>query len=385
MRPARSFRTRLTVLIATVLVAGGAGLLGVQYLLLRGTFTDALAGTGTEVCVDQDGSGASSCETSTMAVEGDLSAWGSTLSQDVLSRMLVWSAVTLLGFTAVAVVSARWLAGRSLGRISEITAAARDIGQGDLGRRLDLPGPDDEIRDLGTTFDAMLDRLQDAFTAQDRFITNASHELRTPLTTTRAALEIPIAQGVVPDDLRPALDRALRATGRSEELISALLTLARSGRPTAGTPGPLDLSAAVRDALADRDDAGRPAVAVEAPPGPVLAASANPVALRLAVANLVTNALAHGDPAGPVSITLSRGEAMVGVEVANAGPALAETDVARLAEPFYRGDRTRLEGDGLGLGLSLVDSVARAHGGTLDLRPRAGGGLRARLELPRSG
>jgi signal transduction histidine kinase len=372
------------VLIATVLVAGGAGLLGVQYLLLRGTFTDALAETGTEVCVDQDVSGASSCETSAMAVEGDLSAWGSTLSQDVLSRMLVWSAVTLLGFTAVAVVSARWLAGRSLGRISEITAAARDIGQDDLGRRLDLPGPDDEIRDLGTTFDAMLDRLQEAFTAQDRFITNASHELRTPLTTTRAALEIPIAQGVVPDDLRPALDRALRATGRSEELISALLTLARSGRPTAGAPGPLDLSAAVRDALGDRGD-DRLAVAVDAPPGPVLAASTNPVALRLAVANLITNALTHGDPAGPVSVTLSRGDATVGVEVANAGPVLPDADVARLTEPFYRGDRTRLEGDGLGLGLSLVDSVARAHGGTLDLRPRAGGGLRARLELPRGG
>lgn len=380
MRRPRGFRTRLTVLIATVLVAGGAGLLGVQYLLLRGAFAGALAGTSTELCVDRGD--ASTCESSTTAVEGGIDGWGAALSQDVLSRMLLWSAVTLLGFTAVAVVSARWLSGRSLGRIAEISATARTIGQGDLGRRLDLPGPDDEIRDLGRTIDAMLDRLQDAFTAQDRFVTNASHELRTPLTTTRVALEIPLAQGVVPDDLRPVFDRALRATGRSEELITALLDLARSGLPGTGEPRPCDLAAAVRDALDDTAAAG-PAVTVGGDDGPVLAASTNPVALRLAVANLVENALAHGD--APVDVTLHRDEATVAVAVSNAGPVLTAEQVARLREPFARGDRTRLDGAGLGLGLSLVDAVARAHGGALDLRPQPGGGLHAGLRLPRSG
>ncbi|MBU5422304.1 HAMP domain-containing histidine kinase [Cellulomonas hominis] len=380
------FRTRLTVLIATVLVAGGAGLLGVQYLLLRGAFTDALAASATESCVDLDGT--STCASSTTAVEGGLAGWGSALSQDVLSRMLVWSAVTLLAFTAVAVVSARWLAGRSLGRIAEITATARAIGQDDLGRRLDLPGPDDEIRDLGRTIDAMLDRLQDAFTAQDRFITNASHELRTPLTTTRVALEIPLAQGAVPADLRPAVDRALRATGRSEELVAALLALARAGRRTEDGPRPLDLAAAVRDALADRaDDPARVVVTTGtgAGAGPVVAASAHPVALRLAVANLLGNALVHGDPGLPVTVELTRDGGTAGLDVTNAGPVLTDDQVARLREPFQRGDRTRLDGEGLGLGLSLVDAVARAHGGRLDLAPRRGGGLHARLRLPAVG
>ena len=121
----------------------------------------------------------------------------------VSSGLLFWSVIVLLVFTGAAAALAYWLAKRSLGRIAEVTSAAQNISEHALDRRLGLPGPDDEIKELGDTFDGMLDRLQLAFAAQDRFVANASHELRTPLTVMRTALEIPLEQGDVPKRLEP--------------------------------------------------------------------------------------------------------------------------------------------------------------------------------------
>ena len=164
------------------------------------------------------------------------------LSQSVVGGLLVSSIVLLVVFAFLAAAIAFWLARRSLDRIGEVTKAARAISERDLDRRLDLPGPDDEIKELGDTFDGMLDRLHLAFAAQDRFIANASHELRTPLTTTRAALEIPLQQGDVPAKLEPAItpraagDRAERAADRAR--CSRWLAGARALEETQrGRPG----------------------------------------------------------------------------------------------------------------------------------------------------
>ena len=146
---------------------------------------------------------------------GPVSSSRRSSSDEVVGGLLLWS-----------IVRARRLPRRGGDRVLARPALARphrrgdepprDISERDLGRRLDLPGPDDEIKELGDTIDGMLDRLQLAFAAQDRFVANASHELRTPLTTTRTALEIPLEQGDVPSDLKPhpagaASDRAERA------------------------------------------------------------------------------------------------------------------------------------------------------------------------------
>jgi signal transduction histidine kinase len=270
----------LVALTAGVFIIGGAALLGVQYLLVRQLFAQSIS-TSTIARVDDNGhiesrdvggaqgdGGHSICSLGdwlcAIQVEHGIGiTWNgsgiqsvmveqtTTLSQRVLSGLLVWSVVVLAVFAVLAVLAARWLSKRSLDRIADITAATRQISSDDLRRRLDLSGPADEIKELGDTIDGMLDRLEDAFTRQDRFIAGASHELRTPLTTTRALLEIPLAQGRVPADLEPALRGALAANQRSDRLIAALLALARARHQDAGWAGGPDGGSADLAATAD--------------------------------------------------------------------------------------------------------------------------------------
>lgn len=413
------FRTRLTALIAVIFVLGGAVLLAVQYQLAKelfsqgiGTITACVTSisdepssddqpgpsgvylddchpddvtvvsvpSGADAVIELDGADAAT-------VTGVVEQAAADLSEDVLSGLLLGSVVTLAVFAVVAVGAASWLSRRSLGRISDITRATREISQADLDRRLDLPGPADEIKELGDTIDGMLQRLEDAFTRQERFVAAASHELRTPLTTTRTALEIPLAQGRVPTELVGDLERALTANRRSERLISSLLVLARGthhGRGAEEAPDEqADLAAIARQSAAEHaDDAagGELTVWVEADePAPV---AADPGLVAIAVGNLLDNAVRHNVPGGRVEVAVTGDAHAVRLTVANDGDALDSDEVARLTEPFNRGRRTRLAGGGTGLGLTLVETIARSLGGSLELAPRDGGGLTARLELP---
>lgn len=301
------------------------------------------------------------------------------LSDQVRSGLLIWSIVLLIAFAGVAAAIALWLAKRSLSRIREVTATARDISERDLARRLDLPGPDDEVKELGDTIDGMLDRLQSAFEAQDRFVANASHELRTPLTTTRTALEIPLSQGTVPPDLEPSVRRALRATQQSEELIAALLSLARSGARL-DAPERLDLREVVESELADIATTG---VHVDVDLRE-LTIDGDPVLVPRAVRNLVENAVLHNSDERRVWVRVLPSGTRAVIQVENTGPLLSPEIAALLTEPFYRGDATRTASGpvGTGLGLAIVEGIAAMHGGDLRLEPREGGGLTASLSIP---
>jgi signal transduction histidine kinase len=394
-----SFRTRLGLIITVVFIAAGAGLLAVQYLVVQQLFASAidvtavscaqlaapLGETQPEVLIDSTGCAASYTasvpaelitETSPalVSVTGAVIQQSRFLSDEVVGGLLLWSIVTLVAFAAVAAAIAFWLARRSLDRIGEVTSAARDISERDLGRRLDLPGPHDEIKELGDTFDGMLDRLQLAFTAQDRFVANASHELRTPLTTTRIALEIPLEHGDVPKKLQPALRRALKATEQSERLISALLALSRA-RGELDELETVDLGALVEAELAELSHEGI-AVTSDISPGPV---SADPTLLARAVRNLLDNGVRHNIEGGSLHVS-AHGSTLV---VESSGAVLDPATVALLTEPFFRGEATRTSaGESIGLGLAIVESIALTHGGTLALAPREGGGLIATLALP---
>jgi len=284
----------------------------------------------------------------------------------------------------LAVLAAWWLSKRSLARISRITATTREITGDDLYRRLDLPGPADEIKELGDTIDGMLDRLDDAFTRQERFVAAASHELRTPLTTTRAALEIPLEQGRIPAELEPEVRRALAANERSERIIAALLVLARTGEvPVAAVEEPVDLLDLAREAACEQGEAAAArGIRVEVVGGPALV-RADPTLVAIAVGNLVENAVRRNLEGGAMVVSLAdrRGEQGVGILIENDGQDLTEAEVARLTEPFHRGNQTRFAGPGAGLGLTLADTIARALGGELVLAPRLSGGLSARLEF----
>ncbi|WP_181156506.1 HAMP domain-containing sensor histidine kinase [Microbacterium sp. MYb66] len=423
-----SFRTRLVIVIAGVFIAAGAALLTVQYLVVQQLFASAISTTaascvpmtsvspltdGTSVTDGADLSGAAPftdssgllysttstgcgyfAETadvvdfqlaapmqtlSLQAVEGAVLQQSTFLADEVGGGLLLWSVVVLVGFTGVAAAIAFWLARRSLGRIGEVTATARDISEHDLGRRLDLPGPDDEIKELGDTIDDMLDRLQSAFTAQDRFVANASHELRTPLTTTRTALEIPLEQGTVPAELQPNMQRALRATEQSERLITALLALARS-RAGLEQVEPVEVSTLIE---AEIDDLDSEEIVVHSDLRD-LTVEGNTVLLARAVRNLLENGIRHNAPGGELWVRCRRERGRAVIEVENTGTPLTPATVALLAEPFYRGDasRTSTGPDGTGLGLAIVQSVAKTHEGELRLRARKGGGLIASLVLP---
>jgi signal transduction histidine kinase len=394
------FRTRQSIVITLVFIAAGAVLLTVQFFVVQQLFAGAIRVTsmtcntdGEEVRVpDTLGGAPTGCQVAGEAATGfgggtaGAEPAGAVLQQSVFlseavgTGMLLWSAVMLVVFAAVATLLAYWLSGRSFNRIVEVTAAARDISERQLDRRLDLPGPNDEIKELGDTFDGMLDRLQLAFAAQDRFVANASHELRTPLTTTRAALEIPLKQGDVPASLKPAIQRALRATQQSETLITALLELAR-GRLTPEHTSVVDLAALVTAQLTELTAlAAKHKVTVSSE----LEASevdGDPVLLERAVRNLLENGIRHNVSGGSLAVRLAGGI----LEVENSGAELSPHVVSLLTEPFYRGEESRTaKGGGTGLGLAIVDSIATTHGGALRLAPRVDGGLVARLELPQT-
>ncbi|MFJ6533434.1 sensor histidine kinase [Microbacterium sp. NPDC091662] len=423
-----SFRTRLVIIIAGVFIAAGAALLTVQYLVVQSLFASAIDTTaatcvpalsvtqvtpGTPATDGTDVNGVSPltdssgllygttstgcsyfAETTDVAdfqvatpmqtvaldaVEGAVLQQSTFLADEVGSGLLLWSIVVLVAFTGVAAAIAFWLARRSLDRIGEVTAAARDISERDLGRRLDLPGPDDEIKELGDTIDGMLDRLQSAFTAQDRFVANASHELRTPLTTTRTALEIPLEQGAVPEELQANMQRALRATEQSERLITALLALARA-RTGLDEVEPVELSTLIEDQV---DDLDTQEIEVHANLRD-LTVEGDAILLARAVRNLLENGVRHNVPGGELWVRCRRERGRAVIEVENTGAPITPATVQLLTEPFYRGDASRTSAgpDGTGLGLAIVQSIAKTHGGEVRLRARKAGGLIAAIVLP---
>jgi signal transduction histidine kinase len=244
-----------------------------------------------------------------------------------------------------------------------------------------MEGPRDELKELADTFDGMLERLSAAFTSQRRFVANASHELRTPLSVIRTELDVTLADPHATNaELRTMAETVRDATTATERLIQGLLTLARSDAGVTRRD-PADLADAARTAL---HQAGAEAAAAhlttstDLDPAPV---RGDRRLLERLVANLVENAVRHNRPGGHVDVRTSRAGAVSVVEVANDGEVIPSSAVASLLEPFQRLDRGA-RGDGAGLGLSIVRSVAEAHGGSVRVSPREAGGLVVRVELP---
>jgi len=230
----------------------------------------------------------------------------------------------------------------------------------------------------------MLERLAAAFAAQRRFVANASHELRTPLSVMRTELDVTLAD---PDatvaDLRAMAITVRDATQSTERLIQALLLLARS-QAGVNRRDEVDLAEAARSALAH---AGQEAAAcdlrIESELRPAPTCGERRLIERL-VANLVENAVRHNVRGGTVVVRCGVEDGMSVIEVVNDGAVIPASVVDSLLEPFQRLDRGA-RGDGAGLGLSIVRSVAEAHAGTVTLRARPQGGLSVRVTLPTSG
>ena len=285
---------------------------------------------------------------------------------------------------AVAAGGGYLIAGRVLAPVATIPALAAGIGADDLGARLRLDLPDDELGRLAGAFNGMLQRIDDAFERQQRFTGDAAHELRTPLSLMRSQVDLALARprsaALYQEALR-ALDGDLeRLTG----LVAALLTLARAdaGRLTAERAD-FDLGNTVALILEQYAPlAAERGITLngEAAPTPVFA---DEDLLLQALVNLLDNALAHTPAGGTIAVGCRRDGGFALLWVADDGPGIAPEHQPRVFDRFYRVDagRTRQEG-GVGLGLAICQAIAEAHGGRITLASAPGRGARFEVALP---
>jgi len=375
--PAPTIRLRMTVLYGLVFLILGAVLLTIGYELVR------LVGPG-DVHRKLQQLGITPPRVFERRAGPDLGArfYAAAYAQvraDALHRLLIEYIVALGAMTIVSVAAGWLLAGRALRPLRHITATARRVSGENLGERIALQGPADELKELADTFDGMLGRLDGAFASQRHFVANASHELRTPLAIMRTEVDVSLADpDATVEDLRRMGDAVRETVDRSERLIEGLLMLARS-EAAAGREEPADLASLAADCITDlRARAEEAHVTVRDELSPAWTRG-EPALLERMIANLIDNGIRHNEPGGWLHVsTLSEG-GRVRVTVANGGPTIDPAAAATLTEPFRRLDRGT---GGFGLGLSIVRSVVDAHGGAIEIEAPPTGGLEVRIELP---
>ncbi|WP_219821334.1 HAMP domain-containing sensor histidine kinase [Streptomyces sp. SM13] len=303
-------------------------------------------------------------------------------NRQLLAYTFAPAAATVLAILLVFGLLGGWfLAGRMLAPLTRITEATRAATDGSLSHRIRLPGRKDEFRELADAFDTMLARLEAHVAEQKRFAANASHELRTPLAVSKTLLEVARAD---PDrDTGEIIERLHAVNSRAIDLTEALLLLSRADRRSFPRER-VDLSLLAEEAaetlLPLAEERG---VTVETH-GDVAPTVGSPTLLLQLTTNLLHNAIVHNRPdRGAVRVTTSVHPETVELTVENTGARLTPEAATTLTEPFQRGaERLRTHHTGVGLGLAIVETITRAHDGTLTLTPRTGGGLRVTVELP---
>ncbi|MEZ5380741.1 MAG: HAMP domain-containing sensor histidine kinase [Microthrixaceae bacterium] len=286
-----------------------------------------------------------------------------------------------------------WVIRLGIRPVKAMTHAATTIAEGDLSHRVPDADPRTEAGELGAALNVMMARIESSFDEQQRaqarlrdFVADASHELRTPVATIRGYSELYRAGGLgTPDSLDDAMARTEAEAVRMGSMVEDLLTLARADQDRPLELAEVDLAALARDAVADATavDPGRP---VTAEIGEPLVLRGDQARLRQVIANLLTNARVHTPPGTPVTVTTARDDGWAMLTVRDEGPGMAHEAATRAFERFYRADpsRSRHSG-GSGLGLSIVEAMVRAHGGTATLDSTPGKGTTVSIRLPFDG
>jgi signal transduction histidine kinase len=304
--------------------------------------------------------------------------------QNVLHDLLRVSLLAFLLVALVAIPLSWWLAGRVLRPISEVVSEANILSATSLSRRLPADGPDDEFRRLKTAFNGMLDRLESAFDARQRFAADASHELRTPLAVLGAMADNVLDEsGRVPRAARELAVEVREQVDRSESLVDSLLTLARADdvRNTRVRVDLADVAAEAVSGVADAASRAGIAIRLDLSDAPV---EGDGVLLGRLAGNALENAVKYNVPKGGViecSTSIDGDNAVF--TVSNTGPIVLPDEVPRLFERFERGE-ARSESNGHGLGLPIIRRVAEAHDGSVSAVPRPEGGLVVTVVIPRS-
>ncbi len=386
-RPRPTLRLRLTALYGLTFLLAGAVLLTIGYALVRHNL-DARPDLRQQLHrlglpffprPRLGGSGPRGLDPADARV---VAAVRAQLRAEALHRLLGEYVVALVVMTLVSVAAGYLLAGRALAPLREITAAARRVSGDNLGERISLAGPADELRELADTFDGMLGRLQDAFTSQRHFVASASHELRTPLAIMRTELDVALADpAATPQELRAMGEAVLDTVDRCEALIESLLMLARS-EAGADHQEPVDLAGLAADCITDlsgRASEAGVSLGVALSPAPV---RGQPALLERMIANLIENGIRHNVAGGWLRVSTDREPGWVRLSFSNGGAVIESARAQDLTEPFRR---LHSEREGFGLGLSIVQSVVQTHGGSLQLAAPPSGGLTVKVRLPSTG
>jgi signal transduction histidine kinase len=427
-----TLRGRLTLIYGGLFMVAGVLLLGLTYVLftnnlsqqyrviIQGTYTTPPSGAPSAkpprlpneaYVINKDGDVLTGSD-----AERVMSEQREQVRQAAIKSLLTQGSIALLVVGGLAAGFGWLVAGRVVAPLHRVTDTARRIavapaaGHG-LHERIALRGPDDEVKNLADAFDTMVERLEHSFDGQRRFVANASHELRTPLTLGRALVEVAMHRRTASADLKELGESLLTINARHEQLIDGLLILADSEKVLTAVY-PVNLADIVNHVAAQLTPEAS-AAGVELIRGPGDAhVRGDALLLERLVHNLVENGIRHnvadrqaittepgeGGPAGPApesAIVMGLESATwvrvisrtlddhVEVVVTNTGPEIPPYEVDSLFKPFYRLGAERLVGGkGAGLGLSIVRSVATAHGGSVTAVPRPGGGLEITVTLP---
>jgi signal transduction histidine kinase len=379
--PRRTIRLRLALLYGGVFFVSGAVLLALIYggvAHTHGAYSQALPAPIIErhiVGVGPAGAG---------PPPGVKVSVVDSNQRNVDLRVLAFASLIALALMAAVSMGLGWLiAGRVLRPLRTITTAAREISATNLHQRLALEGPDDEFKELGDTFDELLARLEASFQSQRQFVANASHELRTPLARLKTLVQVALADpDATPESLRAAHERVLAAERQLEGLIEALLSLASSERGFHHRES-VDLAAVMDQVLAiRRPEIERRHLQLHTTLDPARAEGSTQLLERMAE-NLIDNAIRHNTSPGQIDVRTSTKTGQTILSVANSGAVISPAELDRLGRPFQRLGTDRVDqGDGHGLGLSIVHAVATAHGATISLRARPQGGLDIEVRFP---
>lgn len=392
MRPRRwTVRVRLTMLYGgLVLVAGAAVLAGLlimldrviatQPIVLDSAYVERLTAASTFPGANKDAD-QRRAKVEVLKATEDLRA-------DLRSRTLtplIGPSLVGLSILGVAGLGVGWfVAGRALRPIQQITATAQAVASGRLDTRIAMDGPKDELRKLADTFDAMLDRLHEASASQRAFIGNASHELKTPVAINRTLVDVALTDPDASPDLIRLGHSLQEVNMRQQRLIDGLLALAQAGNMlTKHQEANLDdIARTTIDRYQGEAEQRRILVKSSLHPAPL---TGDPVLLERLVENLIQNAVVHNTNGGGwITVRTCQSGDAVQLQVANSGPVVPTASIANLFEPFRRPTDRVDSAAGSGLGLSIVRTVAEAHGGTVEAMALRRGGLSVEVVLPGS-
>lgn len=392
-RPLRrlGLRARLTLAIGTLFIVAGLALLGATYALvdrqlkhqppplLSDRLRDDAPGNvpGDLTVIDPAGNAYVGGEATTLFEIEQREALA-----EAAREVLTQGAVALLVIGGIAVTLVWLVSGRILAPLRQVTETARRIAdapatEGVLRERIALTGREDEVADLAASFDIMMEKLDQTFVGQRRFVDNAAHELRTPLATGRALIELVLQNHDSPLQVRKLGAELLRTNEKHERLIDGLLLLAKADHEVEDR-SLIDLADLVEHTLYQPSigDASLETDLAEA------LTRGDALLLERVVHNLVDNASRYNRPGGWIRVSCRSVGPWAELEIENTGPVVPAQEVPELFRPFRRGGGDRIVAAGVGLGMSIVASIARAHHGEVLAIARPDGGLVVTVRLP---